>query len=222
MDSKNPFDTSFIPQQPVIKVDATLVRRGETNIAMIVSLVLLFATLAAAGGMYFWKVSINKDIEEKEVQLAQKESQINIEAIKELERVEARLTTGKKLLENHEAFTLFFDFLESETLQSVGFTKLEYVIKDKKALVNITGEAPNYMSVYVQKENMRASDMVANVRMGRVSLSPASGVVSFEMEIELAPRAINFNDFVKKQLSNPEATTTPTVKDLPSASTTPS
>ncbi len=206
MENKNPFDTSFIPQQPVIKIESAK-RTGEINIPMIVAAVIFFATLIAAGGLYFWRTSVEARVVQKEAELAGKADQIDIDGIKELQRVEARLTTGKRLLLNHVAFTAFLAFLESETLKSVTFNSLDYSVRDGAPHVVLKGKAPTYMSLYVQEQSFKQNPLVKSVVTSGVSLLPVTGNVGFDVDLTLDPNGIKYVEEVNKGESQQGTTT---------------
>lgn len=212
MDSSNPFDTSFIPQRPAVKLEPAFRPRVEFNLAMAIALALLFAVIAASGGMYFWRISIEKNIAEKEASLASMAGKIDMQALRELELVAARLSTGRKLLENHYAFSSFLDLLEKTSLRSITITKLEYTIKEGVPAVQMSMSAPNYMSVYVQEETWKHVESAKKVVVSDVSLDQSTGRVNFNVRVVLAPAALQYSELLKRRTAGgiaPVASTTP-------------
>jgi hypothetical protein len=200
MDKSNPFDTSFIPQQPAVKIAPSFKPIVEFNVAMAISLVLLVAVVSASGGMYYWKKTVETRLMEKKRQLAGMTEKIDIDAIRELQRVDARLSIGKRLLENHYAFSAFLDLLESDTLSSVGITKVEYELKDRVPKVAIIGVAPGYMQLYLQEKNLQKVPSIKKLSLEKFSVQPASGAVEFQMNAELTSNALRYTEILKKRV----------------------
>jgi hypothetical protein len=121
-------------------------------------------------------------------------------ALQELERVAARLTIGKRLLENHQAFSGFLDIIEKDILQSVVLSGLEYSRKDDVSTVEILALAPSYMTVYLQEQTLRANPLINKLKLSQMSIDQdAGGYVRFTLNAELSPAAVRFVELVKRR-----------------------
>lgn len=199
MDTSNPFDTSFIPQRPTVRVDPAFRPRVEFNLAMIVALALLLGVLAASGGMYYWRITVEGRIATKEADLAAKADQINMPALKELERVEARLSTGRRLLQNHTAFSAFLDFLEEKSLFSVAVVKVNYSVDDGAPSADISYVAPDYAAVYLQERTLGAAPSVKDAKIHDMQIEPSSGYVGFDIKTMLTSDALKYVELLKRR-----------------------
>ena len=178
----NSFDTSFIPQQPLLKVEGSLRRKEPVNIALILGFVILFVSLAVLGGVYFYKVREDKRVLGLEKELQSKEASLKVEDIDRYKAIDARLTIAKQLLQSHTAFSLILDLVEKITAQNIGWTSLSYATDNTSGSIKLSlnGEAPSYSAVYVQAESWRAMPTIlkeVNVSMPR--LMPESSAVLF-------------------------------------------
>jgi hypothetical protein len=149
------FQTSFIPQQPLLKVEGLKRRKEVINIALVIALVIFFVTLTLAGGIYFWRVILERRIADETQQLAAVENTLDVDLVARMKRAEIRLTNARQLLANHGAFSVVLDFLEQTTSKDVGLTSLSYADGLDGPSVTLAGDAPSYESVYFQLETWR-------------------------------------------------------------------
>lgn len=203
MDTSNPFDTSFIPQRPAVRVEPAFRPRVEFNLAMVIALALILGVLAASGGMYYWRVTVEKRIAIKEADLAAKANKINMPALLELQRVEARLSAGKRLLLDHTAFSAFLDFLEEKSLFSVGVEEVEYLVNEGNPTVNVSYIAPNYAAVYLQERTFRDSSFVRDASIHDMNIEPLLGHVRFRIKATLTSDAIKYVELLKRRENAP-------------------
>jgi len=191
------FNTSFIPEPPRSGPGAAMRSSGaRVNIALVVALVIFFSTLATAGGMYFYRFSVEKTRDAKTEELAQKAKEIDIEVIRKFDYDKQRLDLAKGLLENHGSTLALLDVLQEETLKSVRFTQFDLTDKEGKPNLSLSGEAPSYMSVYLQEDAMKKLPVVTNVKLSALTLNEQRGFVSFMLSLELKPEAINYGKYL--------------------------
>ncbi len=124
------FQTSFIPKKPFTPVaggvNAPPVPRGHTTSLFLTLGGLLFIiSLAAAGGMYFWKSYLLTTQAELKTELAEREKQFNPDLIEELKRQNIKIDIAKNLITNHLAASQIFDIIGRFTIESVRFLSLD-------------------------------------------------------------------------------------------------
>ncbi|HEY9585974.1 MAG TPA: hypothetical protein VJJ02_05320 [Candidatus Paceibacterota bacterium] len=209
----NSLDTSFIPQQPLLKVEGSLRRREPVNIALILALVIFFTSLTVAMGFYIYKASIEKRVTTLEKQLESKEANLKIGDIDRYKTIDARLSLAKRLLQEHVAFSGVLTLLEKVTSQDIGWTKLSYFTDQNSGLtaLNLNGEAPNYSAVYAQAESWRhAQPSIKSVEIGMPSLDFVSGIVTFDAKLTIDEGSTNYARLIKEdEVSLSEQETTP-------------
>lgn len=194
------FETSFIPQQPLVRVEGTPRRNEPMNLALILALIVFFVTLMVAGGIYFYKLQVDKRILAKEQQLQSEEKNLNIDEINAYKHIDDKLTTVKTLLQNHTVFSTILLLLEKSTAANIGFTSLDY----KKTpsgdyVVTLSAKAPSYSAAYFQGEAWRAVPIIKNVKISAPSADLSSGIVSFGVELLIDSSAVKYNKMAQTE-----------------------
>ncbi len=191
---QNSFDTSFIPQQPLLKVEGFDRRRKSLNLALILSIVAFFVVLVVSGGVYYYHGQVEKEVRDLSVQLQEKEAILNVDEIKRLKDVDLRIVAAQKLLRNHTVFTIVLDFLEQGTLQNVGLTSLSY----SGSVLTLNAVSPSYQAVYLQGETWRAmKPLVEDAEVSNVVLIENDGIVTFSAKITLNRNLARYEKFIQ-------------------------
>lgn len=197
----NSFDTSFIPQQPLLKVEGSA-RRGETiNIALIFALIIFFATLIVWGGIYFYKTTVDSRVRASEEILKAKEATLKVEEIDRYKAIADRLAVAKNLLQEHIAFSTVLTLLEKITAQNIGWTAMSYggTIKEWEFVIRLTGQAPSYSAVYAQAQAWRSmNDTLEKVEVSMPVLDTATGIISFTAALTVEPSYLNYARALKE------------------------
>ncbi len=184
----NVFETSFIPQQPILKVEGGSHRREPLNAALILALILFFVSVTVAGGVYFYGLQVDKRVVAKATALEAAEKFFNIDEINTYKRVDVRLGTAKKLVDSHALFTVILNLFEAQATQNVALSSLSYTRVGKDITVLISGQATNYAAVYSQGEAWRAAaPFVEKVEMNQLMLDDQTGIVTFTSKLTLDP-----------------------------------
>ncbi len=183
----NTFETSFIPQQPLLKVEGGARRREPLNPALILALVLFFVSVTVAGGVYFYRLQVEKRVEAKAATLDAAEKLFNIDEINTYKRVDVRLGTAKNLVDTHALFTVILNLLEVQATQNVALTSLSYTKEGKGSVILLaSGQATNYAAVYSQSEAWRsAAPFVEKVEISQLTLDDQTGIVTFSAKLML-------------------------------------
>lgn len=217
---KNSFDTSFIPQQPLLKVEGSLRRKEPVNIALVIALVIFLTSLIVSAGMYFYKGSLDKQIVALQKQLESKEENLNIADIDRYKLIDSRLMVAKKLLQNHVAFSTILTLLEKITAKDIGLTKLSYIIDKSTGVttLNLGGEAPSYSAVYAQAEAWRSMQpTLRGVKMDMPTLETGTGIANFMATLVIDPSYVNYARSLKNdEVSAPDTTTSVSGSATPS------
>lgn len=197
------FQTSFIPKKPMVAERATSSR--SIGIFTIASLFILFTVLLATGGIYFYKITLAKDIVKMENDLSLAKNRFEPAKITELQLLDKRLRASTEILSKHIAITPVFEALAAITMKTVRFTKFSYDFgngKDaKSAKVNIkmSGLAIGYRSVALQ------SDLFTTKDEGKNFIDPVfsnltldnSGNVLFDLEFSVDPSFVDYKQMLE-------------------------
>jgi len=145
------FQTSFIPKKPV---DTGSVRpSGDVNLLLILSILSFIITAAAAGGVYLFKISLQKDIQQKDAEIKSAQQSFGLETIEYLKLRARHFSAASEVLSKHLAPSSLFKFLEEHTLRNVRFTSFELKIGDDGTVtLAMDGEARGFNAVAYQSE----------------------------------------------------------------------
>src|SRR3989344_2014640 len=195
----NSFDTSFIPQQPLLKVEGSARRFESVNIILVIAFFVFFVTLIVWGGMYFYKTSIDKRIAESEKELQSKEANL---------KIDERLSIAKGLLQNHVAFSTILTLLEEITAKNIGLTGLKYSVDSDNGSItlDLSAQAPSYSAVYAQVEAWREMrSILREVKVDMPRVDTVSGIVSFAAKLAIDPGYVKYARLVQVGSSATEA-----------------
>jgi hypothetical protein len=215
----NQFETSFIPQQPILKVEGKLRSSEPVNLALILALILFFVTIAVSVGAYLYRVQVDKRVNEKSQILQAAEKDFNMDEITTYKRIDSRLSLSKKLVDEHMISSVAFDLLESSTAQNIGLTSLAFTKDVRGNNIELAGQAPSYAAVYFQAESWRAMrPKIRNVEVSGMALSEETGIVSFSMKLMIDPQYFESLRVLNAQSTSPQ--TGATSKNLETVSST--
>ena len=126
-------------------------------------------------------------IDQKGIELENARQAIDTELISEFKVLDKKLRTAEELFGKHIAMTLFFDFLESSTLQNVQYNNFSYVL-DPEGIININmkGTAQSFNSLTLQSDIFRDSDIIVDPVFSSLILDE-SGNVQFSVSARVDP-----------------------------------
>lgn len=195
------FHTSFIPK----RVDAAPSRRASsvTLPTFIGILALVLSILAAAGAFGYQKI-LQGSIARKQGQLEDARAAFDPELVRELERLDARLTMSQELLNTHRSPSGLFDFLEDFTLQSVQFTSFELTVSPAGDIqLAMEGEAPDFASIALQSEEFGNDPRIENPIFSDLAVSD-TGTVTFTFSGAIDPSVLAYDASAPVEAAPPE------------------
>lgn len=172
--------TSFIPKA-ALKVERTEVKRtSPVALVNIVASAILIVTILAAGGIFAFERYLVQAVESKRQSLERSRAAFEPATIKELARLETRISAGSALLKNHTAVSHLFDELEKLMLTSVRFSNFSYDIADPtRTLLSASGEASSFNAVALQSDAFSKSSIITDPVFSNVNISK-TGTILFE------------------------------------------
>ncbi len=197
------FQTSFIPKKPVIPERA--VSSQPTSFFFIISLFILFATLIATGGLYFYKGIVTKQLADMAESLNLAQSRFEPARIAELQVLDKRLQASNEILVKHVSITPIFEALEKITMKTVRYTKFSYDVgTGKKANVNIkmSGVAIGYRSIALQADLFTKNKNLIDPVFSNLTLD-STGNVLFDLNFSVDPNFINYKQTVLAESATP-------------------
>lgn len=186
--------TSFIPKHSLDT--QTRVQRADTvSIFTLLSTLVFFLALVAAGGTFFWKYTLQNDVKEVETVLVREKNDFDEREITELTKLDQRLIVASQLLDSRLYTSKIFELLNANTIQTVRFGKfnVDPLVTDKNKLrVLVSGQAKDYASVALQADVFsKLTDSVLEYEFSNLTLDVAGNVL-FDMNATIDKRAISF------------------------------
>ncbi len=191
--------TSFIPDSTVVapKQKGPDKISGLADVLLLVSIILISASLALASAVFLYARYKEKAEAEKRLALQTALSDVTQEAtIRELTLLSKRLSAGKQILSSHIAPTQVFKALEEHTLKSVQFVNFKLVKTKESVQLDLEGRALTVNAVAAQsKEFAKADDKFKNVIFSNLGFEE-DGMVKFKVSAEVDPAFIAFASVV--------------------------
>lgn len=172
--------TSFIPKASLKVERAETKSRDPIAFVNIIAGVILLLSILGAGGMFLFERFSVQAIESKKQSLERSRAAFEPATIKELARLDTRITTGRTLLSNHPALGLLFDELEKRTLSTVKFNDLSYATAGvDRILLTTSGEAASFNAVALQSDSFVKSAIITEPIFSNVNISK-TGTILFD------------------------------------------
>ena len=186
--------SSFIPKKAIATKSSTLKKYRSFNILTFVATIVFVVSLAASGGVFIYERLIENSIDQKGIELDSARQTIDIGLINEFKALDKKLRTAEELLGRHTAMTLFFDFLESSTLQNVQYNEFNYEFNtDGVIIINMEGIARSFNSLTLQSDIFRDSNIILNPVFSNLSLDE-SGNVQFNVSARIDPSFVLYRN----------------------------
>ena len=188
------FRSSFIPKKPIVTKSLDSKKYRSFNILTFVATVVFVVSLAASGGVVAYERFIETSIDQKGIELENARQAIDPELIEEFRALDKKLRTAEKLFGRHIAMTLFFDFLESSTLQNVQYDNFSYEL-DPDGVIKIImkGIAQSFNSLTLQSDIFRDSDIILEPVFSGLILDE-SGNVQFDVTATVDPSFVLYRN----------------------------
>lgn len=186
------FQTSFIPQKPIVKERAS--SSQPVSIFLVISLFVLFAVLLATGGLYFYKGVMKSNIAEMEKTLNLAKNRFEPAKIAELQVLDKRLRASSEILSKHIVTTPIFSALEKLTMKTVRYTDFSYELgieKDAPVKVKMSGQAIGYRSIALQSDLFAKNKNFIDPVFSNLTLDN-NGSVLFDLEFLVDPSFVNY------------------------------
>lgn len=209
---------SFIPRE-VPRVAGMKPPPGASDIFMLLSIVLLVASGALAGGVFLYTQYLDTSNASKLNQLQIAKKAFEPALIEKLTRLDDRMRVAGEILSKHSAFTLFFDMLQQSTITSVSFTNLSLRVADGKAYTfKMDGIADSVNSIALQADLFSKSGMITSPIFSDIDRR-ADGV-HFSVTGGLNPASVLYSQLAAGAAAIPVSTDPSSF--TPSAGTSPS
>ncbi len=171
--------TSFIPKTRL--TTATYPKRG-LGLGFFISFFILLLSGGLFGGVYFYKSSLQKEVNDMAASLEIAKKAFEPSLIAELEKFTSSINGAKTLFNQHTDISKIFKFINDNTLKDVKFSDFKYNMDNKIALLTMSGEAKSYTTIALQAKLLENSEFIDRALFSNFTLKEG-GKVSFNLEI---------------------------------------
>jgi hypothetical protein len=196
------FQTSFIPKKPIVKETAIAPR--SIGVLFVIPLFILFTVLIATGGLYFYKITLNKTAATKQADLVLAQNRFEPKKITELQILDKRLTSASEILSKHITIIPVFTALQDLTMKTVRYTKFSYNLgtdNNKAINIKLSGVAIGYRDLALQANLFATKDVGKNLVdpvFSNLSLDN-NGNVLFNLEFSVDPSFVNYKQNISTE-----------------------
>lgn len=200
----NNFQTSFIPKKPL--VEERVVREKSVNIFSFLATIIFFASLVAAGGVYFYKIVLTKDVAAMSEQLNLAKEAYDPKLITELQNLDKRINASEEILSNHIVLSPLFKSLQQVTLKSIRFTKFDYSISSENGggiLVKMVGQTSSqggYNAIALQSDLLAKNKYIKDPVFSNLNLDE-KGAVTFDLSFTVDRSFLSYGSGVNQTAS---------------------
>lgn len=187
MDPK--FQTSFIPKKIYEEP------KGGVNLLTLISAIVFAATLVGYGGIYFYSANIDSQLKSADETVQKNRDAFDVPFIMTMERLDARIEAGKKLLSSHIALSPVFALFQANMLKTIRFDSLNYSYSPQKITVVAKGQAESYQAIAFQSELFADNRQISDVIFSDFNLDN-SGNITFTFGATVDPRLVSYSDLV--------------------------
>lgn len=200
MDQNSQNQTSFIPRK-VVGRDSSI-REKPIGLFFIIASILFAVALLGSGGSFLYEYSLSRGIDSAGKYLDERKAALEPATIDYLLRNDKRFRSASDIINGHLVVTPVFSLLESLTLKTVSFSKMDYSNSPEKGPVLIlSGVARSYGSVALQADLLNSNKrFVRSAVFSNLNLDE-QGNVAFSAQINLDPDLTNY----KKAIAREEA-----------------
>ena len=203
MDPQAP--ASFIPKRPFVEGS----RVGTLGLFTLIGMLIFAASMLAAGGAFAYGQILKGSIARQDASLKLAEGAFDQSTIKDLMRLDSRLTEAQKFLGKHVAPSGIFTLLANLTLTQVQLTSFSYALESVgSAKITLSGIADSFSTLALQSDQMSASKLLKDIIFSGITTNSAGRVV-FSVSATVDPSVISYNKNLQGSAANQTATSTP-------------
>jgi len=205
MQSKEGFQTSFIPKTPLVS-KANGQKVGLGGVLSFVSIIVFVISISVYVGAFLYRIQINSSIKSITEQLAsvKMDLQSKDSLMKEMIGFDYKLKIAGEMLNNHTSLRSVFSFLEESTMENLRFSRFDYKNKGDGTIdFMLDGEARAYSTVALQSQRFVDSKKTGDKDFSNVifsNLNPnLAGNVIFKVASNVRPDLVYYSNIESSQ-----------------------
>lgn len=196
----NSFQTSFIPKKPITSVVSY---REPTSLFSIIAAFILFVSIVAPIGLYFYKTFLTNNKASLSAQLLSSRGSFEKETIDQLNLFNKRIEVSKQVLSKHIILSPIFTLLGSITIPSIQYTKFTQLTNLTGFSVDMEGLASDYKSIAVQSDIFSSTkgSSFKNVLFYNLTKDKNNNI-SFSLKFDIDPSILNYQNNISANPSD--------------------
>jgi hypothetical protein len=206
--------SSFIPKDASVPMSSRAPRARTTfaDLLVLISVVLLIASIALAAGVFLYLQYLQSASASKLEQLHRAKEAFDPVLIQSLTRLDDRIRAADSILSVHMAPSVIFHLLEEITLQTVSFKNFRFETADSQSLkIEMEGIAESVNSIALQADHLSKSGAIVSPIFSNIDRK-ADGV-HFSLSASLNPQPLKYSQYVQGALPQPLPEALPAVED---------
>jgi hypothetical protein len=177
-----------------------------TSLLTIISIFIFIAVILSAGGLYFYKGIMEKDIAKMKADLVLAKNRFEPTKISQLQVLDKRLRASDQILSKHITISPIFNALQSLTLKTIRYTKFSYSFGDNNKIdIKINGQsigyAGGYRSIALQSDLFSKNKNIIDPVFSNLNLDEKGNVV-FDLEFSVDPSFVDYKQMLSTGGSN--------------------
>jgi len=202
---ENEFRTTFIPKKPIVSQSSqsSAPVSKPVGILFVVSVIIFIMSLVTAGGMYGYKVYLEKQVVDLSNSLNLVQKNLDPNTIKEFTVMDKRLRNSETLLNQHIVTSPLFTMLGVTTLPTVRYTKMDMSFNEAGNLaVTMSGESDGYRSIALQSQALSQNANLSDTIFSNFTVTP-KGRVSFDVAFTIPKSDLQFSKNIQDSPARP-------------------
>jgi len=208
MENDKDIQSSFIPKQALTK-ESPARRRELPGLFTLLSLVILISAIVFFGGTYYYKLSVQSDVDKVTQSLEVRRRNLSVQEslMPQIERLDKQLKRAVSLLDGHNTLSMVFRFLERRTLQSIRYNSFS----QQGETLNIRGTAANYEGIALQSNIFAKEQVAKDFVFSDLNTTSSDNRVGFNLQIEFSPLLFSYKaELAATQTANAASATSST------------
>lgn len=175
---------SFIPKQP-IRGGGTTKKVRKIYVLAYISFVMFFATLIAAGATFLYKISLENQLANAQVELTAQKDAFSQSDIARIQDLNNRMQSAKKVLDSHSSLTQLFASLEKSTIEQMQFKSFAYTREGSALTMVLQANTEDFNAVLFQRETLQDDSILAGSVIEELAGSQTSEVTAGQTSEDL-------------------------------------
>lgn len=188
---ESPIQSSFIPRDTVQKSPRVSYSSGAFDLVVLVSIVLLVATLALGVGVFLYLQFAQSNINTKAQQLERASAAFEPALVAELTRLDDRMVAAEEVLHSHIAPSELLKIMEGLTLETVSFSDMVFQAGDQQNMtMQLKGVARSVNSIALQADLFGKHSAIVSPIFENITRQ--NDGVHFDVSATINPAAIRY------------------------------